>query len=184
MSFRISKASSFLILIVRLYLRFCSPLIFLLFDIIELAKWILLLQFSFSSVNDYSMKFTREHKPLLSLIQWKADDKLLKQHLLDFFWWYFITGAAGWNSSFLVIFALPIGTPNIWNIFESSSLNLVRYSFYRNLVHMPWTNTDLVGLSTMHCCVKCSKRNGYGVPNLNTMINFAKQSRFSSYIYT
>ena len=124
MSFRISKAS-FSLHIVRLYLRFCSPFIYPLFDIIALEKWILFLQFYFSRVNYSSMLFTRASTALFSLIQWKYDDKLLKQQLLDVFWWYFITGAARCNCTFLVIFALPIGTPNIWNIFLSSTLNLV-----------------------------------------------------------
>ena len=118
MPFRISKAS-FSLHIVRLYLMFCSAVIFLLFEIITLEKWILFLQFSFSMVNYYSMLFKRASTTLLSLIQWKADAKLLKKQLLDVFWWYFITGAARWNCAFLVIFALPIGTPNIWNIFVS-----------------------------------------------------------------
>ena len=122
-SFRISKAS-FSLHIVRLYLRFCSPVIFLLFDIIALSKWIIFLQFSFSRFNDYSVLFTRARTDLLSLIQLKSDTKLLKQQLLYVFWWYFITGAARWNCTFLAIFALPIGTPNIWNIFVSSPLNL------------------------------------------------------------
>ena len=43
MSLRISKAS-FSLHIVRLYLRFCSPFIFLLFDIIALEKLILSLK--------------------------------------------------------------------------------------------------------------------------------------------
>ena len=124
MSFRISKAS-FSLHIVVLYLRFYSPFIFLLFDIIELAKSILFLNFPFSRINYYSMIFTKASTALLSLIQWKSDAKLLKQQLLYVFWWYFITGAARRNCTFLVIFPLPIGTPNIWNIFVSSPLNLV-----------------------------------------------------------
>ena len=63
----ISKASFFLH-IVRLYIRFCSPFIFLLFYIIALAKWILLLRFSFSRVNYSSILFTRAVISLLSLI--------------------------------------------------------------------------------------------------------------------
>ena len=124
--------------IVRLYLRLCSPFIFLLFVIIELAKLIIFLKISICRVIDYSILFTREITALLSLIQWKSDSKLLKQQLLDVFWWYSTTGAAGWNCTFLVIFALPIGTPNIWYVFVSSSLNLVWYSFYINLVHVSW----------------------------------------------
>ena len=116
MPFRISKAL-FLLHIVILYLRFCSPFLFLLFDIIALEKLILFLLFSFSRVNDSSIIFTREVTDLLSLIQWKSDSKLLKQQLLDVFWQYFITGAAGWNCTFLVIYTLPIGTPNIWILF-------------------------------------------------------------------
>ena len=128
MSFRISK-SSFLLHIVRFYLRFCSPFIFLLFDFLALAKWIIFLQFSFSRFNYSSMIFKRSITSIFSLIQWKDDAKLLKQQLLDVFWWHFITGASGWNCTFLAIFALPIGTPNIWNIFVSSPLNLVLYSY-------------------------------------------------------
>ena len=113
-SFRISKSSLFFH-IVRLYPRFCSNFIFLLFDIIALSKWIIFLQFSFCRVNNSSTLFKRALKDLLSPIQWKYDAKILKQQLLDVFWWYFTTGAAGWNYIFFVIFALPIGTPNIWN---------------------------------------------------------------------
>ena len=123
------KLVNFLLHIIRLYLRLCSTFIFLLFDIIALAKWIIFLKFSFSRVNDSSMLFTKAGTDLLSLVQWKAYDKILKQQLLDVFWWYFITGAAGWNYIFFVIFALPIGTPNNWNVFVSSPLNLVWYSF-------------------------------------------------------
>ena len=75
------------------------------------------------------MIFTKEGTYLLSLIQRKADAKLLKQQILYVFWWYFISGASGWNFTFLIIFALPIFTPNIWNVFLSSPLNLVWYSF-------------------------------------------------------
>ena len=85
--------------------------------------------FSVYRVNYYSMLFTRAGKSLLSLIYLKDDSKLLKQQLLYVLWWYFITGAAGWNCIFLVMFALPIGTPNILNVFASSPLNLVWYSF-------------------------------------------------------
>ena len=37
-----------------------------------------------------------------------------------------------------VIFALPIGTPNIWSTFVSPPLNLVWIFFHRNLVHVSW----------------------------------------------
>ena len=64
--------------------------------------------------------------------------KLIKQHLLDDFWWYFINGASGWNCIFCVIFTLPIGTPNIWYVFVLSPLSLAWYSFYRNMVNALW----------------------------------------------
>ena len=155
-----------------------------MFVIIVLAKWILFLQFSVYRVNDYSMLFTSLVTYLLSLIQWKSGAKLLKQKLLDVFWWYFITGATGRNYTFLVIFALPIGTPNIWYFFVSSPLNLVWYCFNRNLVHVSWNNLDIVGIYTMHYCLKFSKIIGYGVPTLNTMIIFANWFRCSSNMYT
>ena len=145
MSFKIWKAS-FFFLIVRLYLRFCSPFIFLLFHIRVLEKWILLLQFSFSRVNYSSLIFTISGTAIFSLIQWKAYAKTLKQQLLDVFWWYFISGVAGCKCTFLFIFALPIGTSNILNISVSSPLNLFWYSPNRNLVHVSWnfllTNND------------------------------------------
>ena len=137
MSFRISKVS-FFFHIIRLYLRFCSPFIFLLFDIIALAKWVILLKNSVCWVNDSLILFTRAGTALLLPIQWKSDSKLLKQQLLDVFWWYFITGYTGWNCTFLVILELPIVTPNIWYVFVSSPLNLFWYSFCRNLVHVSW----------------------------------------------
>ena len=158
MSFRISKAS-FSLHIVRLYLRFCSLFIFLLFEIIELSKWIIFLQLFFSGVSYYSVLFTRASTDLFSLIQWKADAKLLKKRLLYVFWWYFITGVARWNYTFLFILAIPVGPPNIWNIFVSSPLNVVWYSFYINLVHTSWNNLDLVDQYTMHCCVKIFENN-------------------------
>ena len=128
------------------------------------------------------MLFIREGAALLSLIKWNYDAKLIKQQLLDVFWWYFITVSAGWNCTFLVIFELPISTPNIWNIFVSSPLHLVWYSSLKNMVHTSLTNLDLVGLSTMHYCVKFSKI-GYRVPTLNTMVIFANWSRWRLYIY-
>ena len=44
----------------------------------------------------------------------------------------------GWNCTFLVIFELPIGTPNIWYLFVLWPLILFWYSFYRNLIHVSW----------------------------------------------
>ena len=117
--------------------QFCSPFIFLLFVIITLAKWIIFLPFYVCRVNDSSVLFTRAGTSLLSPIQWKDDAKLLKQQLLYFFWWYFITGAAGWNYTFLVIFASPIGTPNILHVFIiTPKFSLIQ--FYINLVHVSW----------------------------------------------
>ena len=78
-----------------------------MFYIIALTKWIIFLKISVCRVNDSSMVFTREGTYILSPIQWKAYAKLLKQQLLYVFWWYFITGAAGWNCTFLAVFALP-----------------------------------------------------------------------------
>ena len=69
-----------------LYLRFCSPLICILFVIISLAKLILLLNLSVCNVNDYSMRPARVITALLSPILRKADAKLLKQQLLANFW--------------------------------------------------------------------------------------------------
>ena len=114
--------------------------------IISLVKWILFLNSLVYNVNYSSVRFTRAETTLLFPIQWKADAKLLKQQLLDDFWWYFISGASGWNYTFLIIFALPIGTPHIRYVFLLSTLNLVWYSFYRNLVNVSWifllTNHD------------------------------------------
>ena len=128
MSFKMSKAS-FFFHIVGLYCRFYSHFIFLLFLIIASAKWIIFLDYFVCRVNDYSMLFTMAETALLSSIQWKADSKLLKQQLLDEFWWYCISGASGWNCTFWVIFELPIGTPNVWFFFVLSPLNLAWYRF-------------------------------------------------------
>ena len=122
MFFIISK-SSFFCHTFRLYLRLCSPLIFILFVIIALAKWILFLNLSVCSSNDYSILSTRAVTTWLSQILWKYDAKLLKQQLLDDFWWYFITSADYWNCIFSVIFTLTIGNPNIGYVFVSSPLN-------------------------------------------------------------
>ena len=67
----------------------------------------------------------------------KSDAKWFKQQLLDDFWWYFSTGAAGWNTTFSVVFALPIGTEDNWYVFVSSPPVFVWYFFW-NLVHMSW----------------------------------------------
>ena len=95
-SFRISKVL-FLIHVVRLYLSFYSPFIFLLSDIIELSKWIIFLQFYFSRINDYSTLFTRAVTSLLSLIQLKADNKL-------YFSYYFLI--TNWYSKYLKYFCI------------------------------------------------------------------------------
>ena len=113
MSFSISKLL-FFFYIVRLYCRFYSPFIFLLFFIIVLEKWFLLLNISVYGVNDSSIRFIRAATFLFSPIHWKSDAKLLKQQLLDLFWQYFISGASVQNLIFLFILALLIGTPNFW----------------------------------------------------------------------
>ena len=118
MFFSISKAS-FLCHSFRVYLMRCSPLICILFVIILLAKLIIFLNLSVCSVNYSSVQLTRPVIALLPPILWKAYAKLLKQKLLYVFWWNSSTGAAGWNTMFSVIFALPIGTANNWYVFVS-----------------------------------------------------------------
>ena len=63
------------------------------------------------------MQFARAVAALSLTILWKDDSKLLKQQLLDDFWWYFSTGAAGWNCISSAVFAVPIGTENNWYAF-------------------------------------------------------------------
>ena len=144
MSFRISKAS-FSFHIIRLYCRFCSTFILLLFFMIALAKWIQSLHYFVFRFNDSSMKFTISESALLSLIQWKADVKLLKQKLLYEFWWYCISGTSGWNCTFF-LFCITNWYSKYLIIFVLSPRNLVWYIFYRNLVHVSWkflsTNHD------------------------------------------
>ena len=135
--FGISKAP-FLLHIFILYLKVSSPFIFLLFVIIALEKWIMFLTFSVCSVNYSSMIFTRAGTALLSPIQLKDDANLIKQQLLDDFWWYFISGAAWWNCNFHVVSALLIGNPNIWYVFVSPPLNFCWYIFNSNLVYAYW----------------------------------------------
>ena len=104
----------------------------------SLAEWILFLDLSVWIVHDYSIQFSRAFISLLSPILWNDDAKLLKQKLLDDFWWYFGTGATRWNTMFLLflhyqllllkLIYFHIMTPNIFWI------NL----FYRNLVHVSW----------------------------------------------
>ena len=135
MFFSISKVS-FLWHTLRLYCSQCSPLISILFVIIPLAKFILFLNLSVCSVNYSTMLFTRSVIAGLSPILLNADAKLFKQQLVDGFWYYFITGAAGWNYIFSVVFVLPIDTENNWYVFLSSSLNSVWCFFNRNMVQV------------------------------------------------
>ena len=83
--FRISK-SLFFFHIVRLYCRFYSTFIFILFFIIVLAKWIILLNIFVYRVNDSSIRFTISVTALLSPINWKPTrNEVLQKPYQNFF---------------------------------------------------------------------------------------------------
>ena len=83
------------------------------------------------------MLFTRVGTSLLSPIQWKAYAKLPKQQLLNILWWYFITGSAGWNCTFLLFSHYQL-VLQIFDMFLYHHPFFKKYSFYRNMVHMSW----------------------------------------------
>ena len=133
MFFSISK-SSFLLHILRLYLRCCSPLICITFFIISLGKWIPFLNLSICSVSDSSMQLTKAVTALLSPIMWKADTKLIKQQLLGVFWWYFSTGDSGWNTTFFLHYQLVLQIIDLFSYHYP--LLLFDNFFYKNTVHV------------------------------------------------
>ena len=83
------------------------------------------------------MQSERAVTALLSLIMWNYDSKLLKQQLLDNFWWYFITGGSGWNTMFSFLL-LPFGDTNNGYLFVSWHLIFVWWNSYRDPVQLFW----------------------------------------------
>ena len=109
-----------------------------LFFIISLEKSILLLNIFVCNVKDHPMIFARAVTALFSPILWKADAKLLKQQLVDNFWWYFSTGDSGWNTIFCY-FCITIWDYKKLTFFHLLTPNicLIKF-FYRNPVHVSW----------------------------------------------
>ena len=114
-----------------------KPFIFLLVVIIALEKWIIFLKFSVCSVNNSLIRFTRAVTTLYPRIKRKTDSKLNKQQLFHEFWWYFITGAAGWNCN-LCYFCITNRYPRYLRYFCIITPKKFDKVFYNNLVHVSW----------------------------------------------
>ena len=104
-------------------------MICILFVVILLAKWMILLNFSVCSVNYSSMRSTRSVSTLSSPILWKADAKLPKQQLLDYFWCYFRTGLLDETVFHMLFFHYQMVLQIIDMIFIiMSSISLIKFS--------------------------------------------------------